>query len=200
MSIHHVEVGTCPMCGHGKLLALYHTTYIPQYGHVVLLTLVCNLCHFKETDVLFLSEKGPNPPIQKIKLTKDTLGYLLIVAAGATVSIPKLDYDIHFYRGEIKSVEGLLLEAKEHAKEFLRQATKEEKEKVTRIINTLESELQNPSGTLEIVLKDERRYSKILPKEAWEKRVIAERKLQELGKALPPEEIKEHVKKRLERY
>jgi zinc finger protein len=100
----------CPVCGSDNILTLQDTTEIPQYGKIMLITVKCNDCSYKFSEIFDLEGKPPRRYILKCKDLGD-LNARIIKSSNSTIHIPELEIDINpgpASEGYITNVEGVL--------------------------------------------------------------------------------------------
>jgi len=186
----------------------YKVTKIPYFGDIFLMAIRCTNCSLKISDILAVREKGDMPEKHEIRILPERLGDLVVLSSGAKVEIPELEIELTIgleMGGEITTVEGILLESIEFINSLLSsEDDAEKKKKLERIKQLLETEKNNPTGKLRLIVTDKNKRSAIIPIELWSKRVEEERlkalglreelisKAKELGKQI----VKERVKKR----
>jgi len=169
---------SCPMCQKGQLYMLYKVTVIPYFGGIVLMTIKCDQCSLKISDIMAVSEKGDLPGRYEVKTSEKHMGDLFVLSAGSHIEIPELDIEIYISSeagGEITTLEGILTEAIDLTKSLFNTSNTDEREKLEDIMTRLNNEIKNPSGALTVLLIDENRRSAVIPNEIWAKRTEEER-------------------------
>lgn len=178
-TIHKVDLDlTCPICNKGKLQMIYKVTEIPYFGGIVAMTIRCNNCSLKLTDLIAVSDKGNLPIKHERKTLRGHMSDLVVLSSGSRIEIPEIGAEIYVSResgGEITTIEGVLMDLRDKITSMLNNASDNEKEKITSILNIINDELHNPSGKLSVVIIDENKRSAIIPNELWLGRVEKER-------------------------
>jgi len=191
----------CPICHIGELIMIYKVSLIPYFGGIVLLTIKCNNCGLKITDVVAVSEKGNLPEKYEVKTYTENLGDLLVLSSGSKIEIPELDIELDItgeQGGEITTLEGLITNIIDMVKILLNDSEDKTRKKVISIISTLKHEKEKPSGSLTIILKDENRRSAVIPNDIWTKKaedvrtqmmLLDEKSVRKIGQEIAKEKL-----------
>ena len=100
----------CPVCNSNKFFTNKKIVDIPNYGKILLLTLICNECNYKVNDVYNLESKKPLRYIFNCRKIGD-LNVRVIKSGNSTIHIPEIGVDIEpgpSSEGYITNVEGIL--------------------------------------------------------------------------------------------
>jgi len=180
---------------------IYKVSLIPYFGGIVLLTIKCNNCGLKITDVVAVSEKGNLPEKYEVKTYTENLGDLLVLSSGSKIEIPELDIELDItgeQGGEITTLEGLIMNIIDMVKILLNDSEDKTRKKVISIISTLKHEKEKPSGSLTIILKDENRRSAVIPNDIWTKKaedvrtqmmLLDEKSVRKIGQEIAKEKL-----------
>ncbi len=191
----------CPVCHQGNLYMIYKVTKIPYFGGIVTMTIRCDKCSLKISDVIAISNKGDLPTQQKRLTFKNNMGDLIVLSAGSKIEIPEIGIEVYVSSesgGEITTIEGVLLDIKDKVISLMRNASKEDKAVLSGILKKITNELRDPSGKLSVVVTDENQRSAIIPNELWAKR--AEKEREAMSVKISTEEIKRTGKKVIKDY
>ncbi|AAR39168.1 NEQ321 [Nanoarchaeum equitans Kin4-M] len=142
----------CPVCGN-KLETIETVKEIPYFGKVLISTLKCNKCGWKDTKIYILESK---PPVEfKYTINKDNLGKLFVLSEGTTINIPELGITYKSVgENKITTLEGLIMDIIDRLK-ILKD------EKVKELEKILE-QVKEGNRSLDIEVRDELGLSKVL--------------------------------------
>jgi len=178
---------------------IYKVTKIPYFGGIITMTIRCDNCSLRVTDIMAISEKGELPAMQKRITFRQNMGDLVILSAGSKIEVPEIGIEVYISRengGEITTIEGILRDIRDKVISLMKNSSSEGKMILENILRKIDNELNAPSGKLSIILIDKNQKSAIISNELWTKRVEEERskmvsldEIKRLG-----EEIIEHYK------
>lgn len=100
----------CPTCGKDSLHLTESVEDVDYFGPVLLTTISCSLCGYRDTDVALNSVKGPSVIHARITSGKD-LAMKIVRSSSATIRVPELGVSITpkaSAQGFITNVEGVL--------------------------------------------------------------------------------------------
>ncbi|MGQ4891893.1 MAG: ZPR1 zinc finger domain-containing protein [Candidatus Njordarchaeia archaeon] len=189
----------CPVCYKNELNLTYTTSHIPYFGDILIISIKCKNCGFKISDIMAITYEKQQALERKI--TSETLSDLLVLSANSTVTIPEVGIELDIRTemgGQITTIEGLLLELQEYAKQLLEtQIDEENREKISEIIKKLETERSNPSGSLTVKIIDETGKSAIVSHKLWARKTEEER---EKAKRIDEKNIENLAEEVLKKY
>ena len=100
----------CPACGNPKITVNQTTQEIPYFGPIIILTIRCDVCGFKDNSIFPLKTQEPKTFIAKVDGVED-LKIKVIRSNTGFIKIPELGVEIKpgpYSQGFISNVEGLL--------------------------------------------------------------------------------------------
>jgi zinc finger protein len=100
----------CPVCGSSPVKSIQKIMRIPHFGEVMVSTLMCTDCGYRNIDVMPTSPKPPKRYILEVSDMND-LNTRIIRSGSSTLSIPELGVRIDpgmSCEGYITNIEGLL--------------------------------------------------------------------------------------------
>lgn len=100
----------CPTCGKDSLRLTESVENVDYFGPVLLTTISCNLCGYRDTDVALTSVKEPRAIRAQITSNKD-LAMKIVRSSSATIRVPELGVSIApeaSAQGFITNAEGVL--------------------------------------------------------------------------------------------
>jgi len=179
-----VTVSKCPICGNETLMEKMTTVVIPHFGEFLLLTLQCEKCGFKHSDIICTAERIPSRYSLKVETSQD-LYAKVIRSSTATIKIPELGIKVEpgpSSTAFITNVEGVLERVKdivEMAKRWTKNKRKQKR--CDKILSTIE-EVKNGKEKITIIIEDPLGNSAII--HSQKDKVIMEKLSQEEIKKL----------------
>lgn len=140
------------MCGNPQIMVNQITQEIPYFGPVVILTIKCGVCGFRDNDIIPLKTQEPKTFIAKINGVED-LKIKVIKSSTGFIRIPELGVEIKpgpYSQGFISNIEGLLDRVEEVVKTKIAD---EEKDKVEEFLLKLKN-AKNGKTSFTVILKD----------------------------------------------
>ena len=117
----------CPICGSPNILVNQHSEEIPYFGPIIILTIKCDVCGFKDNDLIPVNIQEPKTYKVKVENVKD-LNIKVIRSSSGFIEIPELGVEITpgpYAQGFITNIEGLL----DRIEEVLKAKMDDEREK-----------------------------------------------------------------------
>lgn len=156
----------CPACRKDSLHFTESLEDVDYFGPVLLTTISCNLCGYKDTDVYLASTGEPSVIRARITSEKD-LKMKVVRSSLATIRVPELGVTISpktSAEGFITNVEGLLVRIKEVLEGAAPSLSHERRKRAASILAELKRaqegklsfvvELKDPSGNSAIAGSD----------------------------------------------
>lgn len=151
-----VTVSRCPICSNETLMEKMTTVTVPHFGEVVLLTLQCEKCGFKHSDIICTAERPPSRYFLKVETSQD-LYAKIIRSSTATIRIPELGIKVEpgpSSTAFITNVEGVLERVKDIVVMTKRWTKNKSKQKrCDRILSTIE-EVKSGKEKITIIIED----------------------------------------------
>ncbi|MEM2214494.1 MAG: ZPR1 zinc finger domain-containing protein [Candidatus Nezhaarchaeales archaeon] len=167
----------CPTCGKHYLKVSEICYEFPNFGNVYLLSIFCEHCGFKHTDVMEI-----NPHHEPSRITvkveePDDISHIVVRSSHATVRIPELGVTITpgpYAQGVITTIEGFLHRAKEIV-EFLASSelSNEQMQRCSEILNKLVAAI-NGRLKFTFIIEDPSGLSTVVPKYGQTTKIIKE--------------------------
>lgn len=158
-----IENQPCHICGKNTLTLAQTEKDIPYFGNVFILTMTCNSCNYKKTDIEQEEEQDPVKYTFNVDSEED-LNVRIVKSSRATVKIPRMitiepgaDSD-----GYVSNIEGVLNKVKdiiesvrdsEDDKAKVKKA-KNQLKKLSRVLwgrESLTIEISDPTGNSAII-------------------------------------------------
>lgn len=188
---------SCPICNKNKLKLVHSVTPVPYYGKIFLMTIKCDECKFKVSDIMAVMHHEKK--IHRRKICQETINDLVVLSSGSKVEIPELGIETIIKTeegGEITTIEGILFEFISFSKQMYINLTDEESKKIVEgIIKRLEMERVNPSCELTLKIVDETGKSTIIPHNAWIKSIEQRREEVKVEREELENLVREAIKK-----
>jgi zinc finger protein len=158
---------SCPVCGREGVVEdfIYE---IPYFGRILLTKFQCPHCGYKHSDVESLEENDPVEITYRIEVPGDERA-LFVKSSSATIRVPEVGVEITpgaFSRGEITTVEGIVLELID----VLKFACESSSDSCASKIQYLQGVLEG-KNRLTIIVEDPTGVSRILSSKAEVKKI-----------------------------
>lgn len=175
----------CPTCRKNSLTLTESTENVDYFGPVVISTITCSSCGYKDADVYSVSVGEPSLIRARIASTKD-LTMKVVRSSSASIRAPKLGVSINpgpAAEGFITNVEGILDRMQQILEWILPSLSSKQKERAQKVLANLKKarqgklsfvlELRDPSGHSGIAGSD---MTKI------KRKLLPDKELESLGK------------------
>jgi len=160
----------CPVCGVQSLTGQETKHNVDYFGPVLLTTIVCANCGFKQSDVICLNVQEPSSISASIEEPED-LAMSVVRSSNATIQIPELGVRITpgpIAEGFISNVEGVLDRVEQVTRMLFRDPKKRGRAErfLQRIREARDGRIKftlvikDPLGNSAIVAKDERKIKR----------------------------------------
>jgi len=177
----------CPTCGRSSLHLTESMEDVDYFGPVLLTTISCSLCGYRDTDVALGSVKQPNAIRAQITSDKD-LAMKIVRSSSASIKVPELGVSITpkaSAQGFITNVEGVLDRIQQVLEGMIPSLSQKKRRRAKSVLAKLKRaregklrfvvELKDPSGNSAIAGSD---MTKI------RKRPLSKRELEKLREQL----------------
>jgi zinc finger protein len=174
----------CPNCREDSLTLAEYVENVDYFGPVLLTTISCALCGYRDTDVFSVTAGEPSVIRARIESPKD-LTMKVVRSNSATIRVSKLGISIHpgiSAQGFITDVEGVLDRMQQILEAMIPHVSQKRRERAKMILANLKKarrgkfsfvlELKDPSGRSTVAGSD---MAKI------KKRSLTKKELEELG-------------------
>jgi len=173
----------CPTCGEDSLHLTESMENVDYFGPVLLATISCSVCGYRDTDVALTSAKEPSAIRAQITSDKD-LAMKIVRSSSATIRVPELGVSITpkaSAQGFITNVEGVLDRIQQVLEGMIPSLSRKKMRRARSVLAKLKRaqggklsfvvELKDPSGNSAIAGRD---MTKI------KKRPLSKRELEKL--------------------
>jgi len=177
----------CPTCRKNSLQLTESVENVDYFGPVLLTTVSCNMCGYRDTDVALTSVREPSVMRAQIASDKD-LAMKIVKSSSATIRVPELGVSITprtSAQGFITNVEGILYRIQEVLEGIIPSLSQKRRRRARSVLAKLKKaregklsfvvELKDPLGNSAIVGSD---MTKI------KKRLLSKRELERLREQL----------------
>jgi len=156
----------CPTCGKNSLYLTESVEDVDYFGPVLLTTISCSLCRYRDTDVSLTSAKEPSVMRAQITSDKD-LAIKIVRSSSATIRAPELGVSITpgaSAQGFITNVEGVLVRIQQVLEGIIPTLSQKRRRRARAVLAKLKRaregklsfvvELKDPSGNSAIAGSD----------------------------------------------
>lgn len=146
----------CASCGKETLVVKEVFTSLPKFGSAVLISMICQNCGYRMSDVLLLENKGPKRAEFKVKDISG-LNARVVRSSSARIEIPELGLELKpgsMPEGFITNVEGVLMRFLEVAEQLRDSAEDDERERAANAIQQIIGAM-NGKIPFTIIIEDE---------------------------------------------
>jgi len=156
----------CPTCGKNSLQLTESVENVDYFGSVLLTTIFCSLCGYRDADVALTSVKEPSTMRAQITSHRD-LAIKIVRSSSATIRVPELGVSITpkaSAQGFITNVEGLLDRIQQILEGMIPSLSQKRRKRARSVLARLKRaregkfsfavELKDPSGNSAIAGSD----------------------------------------------
>jgi len=187
---------SCPVCNHKPFRYNAELLSIPYFEEVLLMTLLCENCNYRYSDVLITSQNKPME--EKFIISNiDDLNVRVIRSSSGLIEIPELGVKIEPITAAesfISNIEGILVRIQSVVEQAEKSADNVKKRKRAQRLLTKIDKLRNGKGKATVIIKDPLGNSAIVSKKT-QKRELTKKEAQLLETGIVIFDINHNNKK-----